>query len=64
MYLVCNIQIISAGSHPQAYKVYNEGDGHLTVEKCGGGAIGPSVVYLKRLHCTHRVQTANLFCDW
>ena len=41
-----------SGSHPQAYKVYNE-DGHLTVEKCGGGATGPSVVYLRRLHCTH-----------
>ena len=42
-----------SGSHPQAYKVY-EKDRHLTVEKCGvGGAIRPSVVYLRRLHCTH-----------
>lgn len=24
-----------SGSHPQAYRVYHEEDGHLTVEKCG-----------------------------
>ena len=42
-----------SGSHPQAYRVYHEEDGHLTVEKCGGGATGRSVVYLRRLHCTH-----------
>lgn len=41
-----------SGSHPQAYKVYYQ-DGYMSVEKCGSGATGPSVVYLRRLHCTH-----------
>ena len=49
-----------SGSHPQAYKVYEE-DGHLTVEKCGGGATGPSVVYLRCLHCTH-LEFKRLIC--
>ena len=42
-----------SGSHPQTYRVYIESDGHMTVEKCGDGASGSSVVYLWRLHCTH-----------
>ena len=36
-----------SGSHPQTYKVYIESDGHITVEKCGDGATGSSVVYLR-----------------
>ena len=42
-----------SGLYPQAYRVYHEEDGSLTVEKCGNGATGCSVVYLRRLHCTH-----------
>ena len=33
--------------------MYHEEDGHITVEKCGNDATGPSVVYLRCLHCTH-----------
>ena len=42
-----------SGSHLQAYRVYYEEDGSLTVEKCGNGATGCSVVYLRRLNCIH-----------
>jgi hypothetical protein len=42
-----------SGSHPQAYRVYRKEGGYLSVEKCGNGATGASVVYLRRLHCTH-----------
>lgn len=42
-----------SGSHPQAYKVYNEDSGFMSIEKCGNGAKGSNVVYLRRLHCTH-----------
>ena len=42
-----------SGSHPQTYRVYIESDRHITVDKCGDGATGSSVVYLRWLHCTH-----------
>ena len=42
-----------SGSHPQAYKVYHEDDGYVSVEKCGNASTGKNVVYLRRLHCTH-----------
>lgn len=40
-----------SGSHPQPFKVYNEDDGRMTVEKCCEGATGANVVFLRRLHC-------------
>jgi hypothetical protein len=40
-----------SGSHPQAYRVSSNGG--ITVEKCASGATGRSVVFLRRLHCTH-----------
>ena len=42
-----------SGSHPQAYEVYHKDCGYMSIEKCGNGATGPNVVYLRRLHCTH-----------
>ena len=42
-----------SGSHPQAYKVYHKDCGYMSIEKCGNGATGHNVLYLRRLHCTH-----------
>lgn len=41
-----------SGSHPQAYRVYQEED-DMFVEKCESSAKGGNVVYLRRLYCTH-----------
>ena len=37
-----------SGSHPQAYRVYNKEGGYMSVEKCGSGATGPSIVYFAK----------------
>ena len=42
-----------SGSHPQPYKVHQNEDGSLFIEKCCPGATGANVVLLRRLHCTH-----------
>ena len=33
-----------SGSHPQAFKVHQEDDGYLSVQKCEKGATGRNVV--------------------
>lgn len=43
----------SSGSHPQAYRVYTEKDGYISVERCANNAKGSSVVLVRRLRCTH-----------
>ena len=42
-----------SGSHPSTYRVNVEDDGYIGVEKCGSGATGANVVYLRRLHSVH-----------
>lgn len=53
-----------SGSHPQSFKVFDEEDGNITVEKCAEGATGSNVVLLRRLHCTHpsNVEFKRLIC--
>ena len=53
-----------SGSHPQAYRVYHKEGGYISVEKRGSGATGSSVVYLRRLHCTHpsNAEFKRLIC--
>lgn len=42
-----------SGSHPQFFKIFNESDGTISVEKCAPGASGANVVQLRRLHSVH-----------
>ena len=53
-----------SGTHPQVYRVHQKKGGYLSVEKCGSGATGPSVIYLRRLHCTHpsNAEFKRLIC--
>ena len=53
-----------SGSHPQVFTVNCKEDGYISVEKCESGARGKSVMYLRRLHCTHpsNVEFKRLIC--
>ena len=53
-----------SGLHPQVYRVYHKKEGYLSVETCRSGATGPSVVCLRRLHCTHpsNAKLKRLIC--
>lgn len=42
-----------SGSHPQTYRVSLKEGGYLSIDKCGAGATGRNIVYLRRLYCTH-----------
>ena len=42
-----------SGSHPQYFKIHEEEDGNMKVERCCDNATGVNVVLLRRLHCTH-----------
>ena len=53
-----------SGSHPQSYKVFDEEDDDIMIEKCAEGATGTNVVLLRRLRCTHpsNVEFKRLIC--
>ena len=53
-----------SGSHPQPFKVHQEEDGYLTIERCCPGVSGANVVLLRHLHCTHpsNAEFKRLIC--